>query len=193
MQLKMSSAKWRPFCPGEDELSWLHHWHPAKSCHVTNDIYIICITTLQWRSGSWFNIKLLSYQYRKSHCGDKTVVRSSYLHNGISYTGKMSSLYWIGTQVSVKWPPFFRRYFQMRFIEWNISNYEHNFTAICLQDSIWISINICSGFDLVRWEAIHNPIQCYCFFSDSMLLLSAEQATIHHQSNTHSTDAFMCL
>ena len=37
-----------------------------------------------------------SYRYRKSHCGDKTVVRSSYLHNGISYTSKMSSLYWIG-------------------------------------------------------------------------------------------------
>ena len=36
-----------------------------------------------------------SYQFGKSHCGDKTVVRSSYLHNGISYTGKMSSLYWI--------------------------------------------------------------------------------------------------
>ena len=36
-----------------------------------------------------------SYQYRKSHCGDKTVVRSSYLHNGISHTGKMTSLYWI--------------------------------------------------------------------------------------------------
>ena len=47
------------------------------------------------RSGGWFNIKKPSYQYRKSHCGDKTVVRSSYLHNGISYTGKMTSLYWI--------------------------------------------------------------------------------------------------
>ena len=46
--------------------------------------------------GPWFNIKMSSYQYRKSHCGDKTVVRPSYLHNGISYTGKMSSLYWIG-------------------------------------------------------------------------------------------------
>ena len=45
-------------------------------------------------SGPWINIKILSYQYRKSHCGDKTVGRSSYLHNGISYTGKMSSLYW---------------------------------------------------------------------------------------------------
>ena len=40
-----------------------------------------------------------SYQYRKSHCGDKTVVRSSYLHNGISYTGKMTSLYWIRAQI----------------------------------------------------------------------------------------------
>ena len=52
--------------------------------------------------GPWFNIKMPSYQYRKSHCGDKTVVRSSYLHNGISYTGKMSSLYWIGAQVIIK-------------------------------------------------------------------------------------------
>ena len=25
------------------------------------------------------------YQYRKSHCGDKTILRPSYLHNGISY------------------------------------------------------------------------------------------------------------
>ena len=45
--------------------------------------------------GGWFNIKMTSYQYRKSNCGDKTVVRSSYLLNGISYTGKMTSLYWI--------------------------------------------------------------------------------------------------
>ena len=37
-----------------------------------------------------------SYQYRKSHCGDKTILPPSYLHNGISYTGKMSSLYWAG-------------------------------------------------------------------------------------------------
>ena len=45
--------------------------------------------------GPWFNIKMTSYQDRKSYCGENTVVRSSYLHNGISYTGKMSSLYWI--------------------------------------------------------------------------------------------------
>ena len=50
--------------------------------------------------GPWFNIKMPSYQYRKSHCGDKTVVRSSYLNNGISYTGKLPSLYWIGALVS---------------------------------------------------------------------------------------------
>ena len=48
----------------------------------------------------WFNIKMSSYQYRKSHCGDKTILRSSYFHNGISYTGKTASLYWIGAQLS---------------------------------------------------------------------------------------------
>ena len=48
-----------------------------------------------WYPGGWINIKTISYQYRKSHCGDKTILRPSYLHNGISYTGKMSSLYWI--------------------------------------------------------------------------------------------------
>ena len=50
-------------------------------------------------TGPWFNIKMSSYQYRKSHCGDKTILRPSYLHNGISYTGKTTSLYWIGAQV----------------------------------------------------------------------------------------------
>ena len=43
--------------------------------------------------GPRFNIKMSANLYGKSHCGDKTVVISSYLHNGISYTGKMSSLY----------------------------------------------------------------------------------------------------
>ena len=38
---------------------------------------------------------MLSYQYRESHCGDQTVLRLSYLHDGISFTGKMTSLYWI--------------------------------------------------------------------------------------------------
>ena len=48
-------------------------------------------------SGPWFNIKMTSYQYRKSHCVDKTILRLSYFHNGISYTGKTTSLYWIRT------------------------------------------------------------------------------------------------
>ena len=48
---------------------------------------------------SWLYIKMLSYQYRKSHWGDKTILQPSYLHNGISYTGKTASLYWISPQV----------------------------------------------------------------------------------------------
>ena len=42
----------------------------------------------------WFNINRPPYQYSKSHCGDKTILRSSSLHNGIYFTGKMASLHW---------------------------------------------------------------------------------------------------
>ena len=54
----------------------------------------------RFRPRPWFNIKM-SYQYRKSHCGDKTVVISSYLHNGSSYTGKMPSSSWMGALSAV--------------------------------------------------------------------------------------------
>ena len=37
----------------------------------------------------------------KSHCGDKTILWPSYLHNRISYTGKMASLYWVGALVTL--------------------------------------------------------------------------------------------
>ena len=53
----------------------------------------------RYRPGGWINIKMTSYQYRKSHCGDKTILRPSYLHNRISYTGKTTSLYWIGALI----------------------------------------------------------------------------------------------
>ena len=51
------------------------------------------------RTGNFFSLALnTAYQYKKSHYGDKIVIRSSYFHNGISYTGKISSLYWIRVQ-----------------------------------------------------------------------------------------------
>ena len=43
--------------------------------------------------GDWFNIKMPVYQYRETYCRDKTILRPSYNHNGISYTGE-TSLYW---------------------------------------------------------------------------------------------------
>ena len=45
-----------------------------------------------------------SCQYEKFQCGDKTILRPSYLLNGISYTGKMTSLYWIGAWLEVVAP-----------------------------------------------------------------------------------------
>ena len=74
----------------------------------------------QWgmSPGPRFNIKMTSYQYRKSHCGDKTVVWSSYLLIGISYTGKMTSLYWIRP----------RRLFLWLLQNWQVSAWGLNFS-----------------------------------------------------------------
>ena len=74
---------------------------PCQQSHVYIFHGMYCIRSLHTEggglyvpSGPRFNIKTSSYQYRKSHCGDRTVVKSSYLRNGISYTGKMTSLCW---------------------------------------------------------------------------------------------------
>ena len=61
---------------------------------VINLLMTSSSTSIIREPGPRFNLTMSSYRYRKSHCGDKTVVRSSHLHNGISYTGKMSSSYW---------------------------------------------------------------------------------------------------
>ena len=53
--------------------------------------------------GPWFNIKMPFYQYRISDYGDKTILWPSYLQNVISYTGKMTSLYWFSPQASMWW------------------------------------------------------------------------------------------
>ena len=83
------------------EIQWWFCWIWVNFCgKIDNrDASYLCTslrrTSLDKWSGPRFSIKMPSYQYRKSHCGDKTVIRSSYLHNGISYTAKMTSLYWI--------------------------------------------------------------------------------------------------
>ena len=65
-------------------------------CHNSHKMPPFWICERGWSPGGWINIKMPSYQSRKYHCGDKTILRPSYLHNGISYTGKTTSLYWIG-------------------------------------------------------------------------------------------------
>ena len=45
------------------------------------------------KSGPSFNIKMLSYQYKKYYSGEKTALRSSSLQWDFLYTGKMTSSY----------------------------------------------------------------------------------------------------
>ena len=75
------------------ESSWSTVFDPQQSVEAIPGV--AAFDRFYRDSGSRFNIKMSSCRYRKSHCGDKMAVRSSYLHNWISCTGKVSSLYWI--------------------------------------------------------------------------------------------------
>ena len=44
--------------------------------------FIFC-TSYIYQTGPWFSIKTLSVQYRKSHCGEKKILRPSYLVFGL--------------------------------------------------------------------------------------------------------------
>ena len=91
--------------PKHDTCKWpSYSYHrsgaPTKTSRIADNIWTQTLCRSAYSSGPQFYIKMTSYQYRKSHCGDKTIVRPSYLHNGISYTGKTTALYWIGTQIT---------------------------------------------------------------------------------------------
>ena len=64
-----------------------------RSIRIRGNGYYYKVNPLQ-RPGCWFDIKIPSYQYRISYW-DKIILWPSYLHNGISYTGKTMCLYWI--------------------------------------------------------------------------------------------------
>ena len=77
--------------------SFYGRYHNLSKSSGDTIMYVMCWLHLLQEPGCWFNIKMIAYEYRKSHCGDKTILRPSYLHNGIPYIGKTSSLYRIGT------------------------------------------------------------------------------------------------
>ena len=86
------------------------HTHPYKE--NTNDISQPHITRHKQRYLDFMSLNVaiqtmvqiqteqMSYQYKEYHCGENMVVRSSYLHNGIYYFGKMTSLYWLRAQIT---------------------------------------------------------------------------------------------
>ena len=91
------SSGWHtlPFLSHPDEIVNFDFPHHAVALQRFRSSLGVLFVSGQGRSDrARFNIKLPSCHYRKPYCRDKTVERLSFLHNGISYTGK-TSLYWI--------------------------------------------------------------------------------------------------
>ena len=93
-------------------------------CHLLLRLHLKCFITrrITWQP-SWaqFSWDLIQYKdvilpIKKSHCTDKTVVRWSYLHNGISYTSKRTSSYWTNLQAPCKVVKSLQTYLKNRYL-----------------------------------------------------------------------------
>ena len=88
-------------------------------------------TIFRQASGPWINIKMLSYQYRKSHCGDKTVVRLIFILNrGPGCNRPSSGILW-----TVKW----------YLIQWHLIMFHSLSTMlfIPLAQQSWVTLSVC--------------------------------------------------
>ena len=70
---------------------WRHRRFETPSCSLWRHF------NPYYRPRGWFKITMSSRQCRDPLCGDKAIFLRPYLHNGISYTARIS-LYWIRTQ-----------------------------------------------------------------------------------------------
>ena len=70
-------------------VSWVINMHTQYCWNNDRIIKFILLSTdrkMHEYPVTRFNINMQTYQYRESHYRDKTVVRSSYLHNGDFYS-----------------------------------------------------------------------------------------------------------
>ena len=71
-------------------IAYLHQLYKCSVSTLKPHYYSSCYPE------AWFNIKMLPYKSsRDPYFGDKTVLRSSDIGNGISHSGETTSLYWI--------------------------------------------------------------------------------------------------
>ena len=141
------------------------------------------------QTGPRFNIKMSPYQYNKCHCGDKMGVRSSYLHNGISYTSKMTSLYWFSPllvirETSMATRPYIYQQITKIFNKHKhtivVKQYVSNETYTCRQDNVrsefWITrtLEMCGIFERhnLRFQSAVEIITNMCYVYPLIFLIN---------------------
>ena len=89
-------SNWHIYIESGPRLLWIYLYSVEQTVDypVKLDVFLLMRHCWDMILGQ-FHLKILSLQYRKSHCGDKTILWSSYFHSGIYFTCKVISLYWI--------------------------------------------------------------------------------------------------
>ena len=114
MHLKRSSAKWRPFCPGGDEL--------IRPSDATLHQRSVNNGSGKWHQAfTWTNAVLLS-MFSTLYAAVPLFATSAYASTG-GISVYLTEAYLIETET--KW------HFQMHFLEWKCMNFDQDFIEVC--------------------------------------------------------------
>ena len=89
-------------------ISWIQrYWNRDNVCvnclrETDKHIYTVTQSIIYQHNidKALIQYKMSSYQHRKSHCGDKTILRPSHRHNRISFTDRALFVHWIGPLIA---------------------------------------------------------------------------------------------
>ena len=88
MHLKMSSAKWRPFCLGLNVLIYLFAMSSMKQLNKNIiDLYcrlLICCSIIHYQAITWTNVVVMSHEMKVA--GQSSLLRASIIEFALGFT-----------------------------------------------------------------------------------------------------------
>ena len=136
---------------------------------VLRQVVIISLGLIQYKE---------SYQYGKSHCGDKTILRPSYLYNGISYTCKMS-LYWTRALVAICTGyscPTQQHIIQQRY--WCAIGTHHNTMVTWNKNTLFFSKHCVFATQVIQYRPL-KAVTIYCWHLELNIFINFQLKWYH--------------
>ena len=173
MHLKLSSAKWRPFCTRGDELKGSHLFQHQDEHYIEDVCGSLCRLVARHVGNECI---MMDY--------NEKCVFIIYVHRSRRLSGFSAEIcYCQNIQAQTRWLTFCKRHIQWHFLERKCLYFDSNFTEVCSQECTWWWAILDSGNglappmdpDILRTNDV--PVQWCIHYNDVIMGAIASQIT----------------